>query len=212
MEVLIHAANVLYLFSYLVRDILWLRVLTVVAATTLTTYFFFQDPPLWAAIAWNTLFIGINVYQIYRLLLERRPVVLDAEESELYQRVFRSLTPREFKTLVSIGDWQAVEAGSRLVEQGESLERLYVIVSGRAAVEVDGKPVAELESGRFIGEFGFLTGEPASGVVRTVAETRYVAWPIDRLKSLLDGTPDLRAAWQFVLGTDLVAKLKEKPA
>ncbi len=29
-ELLIHAANLLYLFAFMVRDILWLRILTVV--------------------------------------------------------------------------------------------------------------------------------------------------------------------------------------
>ncbi len=32
-ELLIHAANVLYLFAFMVRDILWLRILTVVVSS-----------------------------------------------------------------------------------------------------------------------------------------------------------------------------------
>jgi hypothetical protein len=31
-DLLIHAANVLYLFAFMVRDILWFRILSVVAA------------------------------------------------------------------------------------------------------------------------------------------------------------------------------------
>ena len=42
LELLIHAANVLYLFAFLVRDILWLRILTVVAALCLVPYFYFR--------------------------------------------------------------------------------------------------------------------------------------------------------------------------
>jgi len=38
-ELLIHAANLLYLFAFMVRDILWLRILTVVAAVCLIPYF-----------------------------------------------------------------------------------------------------------------------------------------------------------------------------
>ena len=45
MEVLINAANILYLLSYFVRDILKLRVLTVVAASCLIAYFYFQPEP-----------------------------------------------------------------------------------------------------------------------------------------------------------------------
>ena len=49
MTTFIHIANVLYLVSYLVRDILWLRWLTVIAICTLMPYFYFQAEPLWAS-------------------------------------------------------------------------------------------------------------------------------------------------------------------
>ena len=42
MDYLINIANVLYLFSYLVRDILWLRILTVIAASFLIPYFYLR--------------------------------------------------------------------------------------------------------------------------------------------------------------------------
>ena len=74
MQALIHVANVLYLFSYLVKDILWLRVLAVVAGLVLMAFYVLQPTPLLAAIAWNVLFTIINVYQVYLLILERRPV------------------------------------------------------------------------------------------------------------------------------------------
>ncbi len=60
----IHIANVLYLLSYSVKDMLWLRCLTVVAALCLLPYYYVQPVPLTAAIAWNMLFIGINLIQI----------------------------------------------------------------------------------------------------------------------------------------------------
>ena len=47
----IHVANVLYLASYSVRDILWLRILTVVAALCLLPYYFTcSNNILWEAI------------------------------------------------------------------------------------------------------------------------------------------------------------------
>ena len=85
-ELLIHAANVLYLFAFMVRDILWLRVLTVVAASCLIPYFCFRPEPLMAAIYWNLAFTALNIFWIVRLLLERRPVKLSAEEQRLCER------------------------------------------------------------------------------------------------------------------------------
>ena len=48
MDVLIHVANVLFLLSYSVRDILWLRLLTVVAIISLLPYYASNDlyPPI----------------------------------------------------------------------------------------------------------------------------------------------------------------------
>jgi hypothetical protein len=71
MEYLINIANTLYLFSYFVRDVLWLRVLTVIAATCLTVYFYFRPDPLMTVVYWNLFFIALNVYWVFRLWLER---------------------------------------------------------------------------------------------------------------------------------------------
>jgi hypothetical protein len=92
--VLLNLANVLYLASYLVRDILQLRALTVAGSLVLLLFNVLQPSPLWSGIAWGVLFSAINIYQIYRLLLERRPVRLREDEQHLYQLVFRSLSPR----------------------------------------------------------------------------------------------------------------------
>ena len=73
-EDMVHVANVLYLISYLVRDILWLRVLTIFAGLSLLPFYCHcSDHILWAPIGWNALFISVNLIQIGILLRERRP-------------------------------------------------------------------------------------------------------------------------------------------
>lgn len=72
MEYFINIANALYLLSYFVRDILWLRVLTVIAASCLILYFYFRPEPLMAVVYWNLFFIALNIYWVFRLLSERR--------------------------------------------------------------------------------------------------------------------------------------------
>jgi hypothetical protein len=94
MVVLIHIANVLYVISYLVKETLWLRLLTVVAGSVLIAYYALLPVPLWAAIGWNVVFLAINLRQIQVLLLERRPVRLSPDELRLYQLAFSSLTQR----------------------------------------------------------------------------------------------------------------------
>jgi hypothetical protein len=67
----ITVANLLYLVSYSIQDIWWLRAVTVVAALLLIPYYAMQPVPLVAAIGWNVLFIAINAYWIVRLVRER---------------------------------------------------------------------------------------------------------------------------------------------
>jgi CRP-like cAMP-binding protein len=208
MVYLTHIANVLYLFSYLVRDILWLRVLTVVASMVLLAYFFFLPAPLWAAIAWNVLFLGINARQIRLLLLERRPIQLSPDELLLHELAFRRLTPREFTKLLAAGRWGGVGAGECIVKRGEPLHDLTVLVSGRVRVEVDGKTAAELRPGCFVGEMSFISGSQPNADVVTMEPTRTVSWRDEALNSLLSANPELRAAVQQVIGEDLVAKLR----
>lgn len=77
MDNLIYVANGLYLASYLVRDILHLRLLTITAVICLALYFASRPQPLMEVVYWNVLFLALNVAQIVRLLWTRRgaPVV-----------------------------------------------------------------------------------------------------------------------------------------
>lgn len=59
---LIHLANVIYLVSYAVKDIRVLRWLTIVGIVLLIPYYLSYE--LWAATAWNTVFLGINLYRL----------------------------------------------------------------------------------------------------------------------------------------------------
>lgn len=208
MEVMIHSANVLYLLSYLMRDILWLRMFTVVAASCLILYFYFRPDPLMAPIYWNLLFIALNVYWICRLLLERRPVKLTEDEQQLCQLVFRTLTPREMLKLLRLGRWQNAAPDECFVQQGTALDRLIVIYSGKACVTVDGKVVDELRPGQFVGEIGYITDGVASGSAVAIERTRYVSWPMPMLKDFLKKNPDLRVAFQIILGRVLTSRLR----
>ena len=208
MAYLIHIANVLFLFSYLVRDILWLRVLSVIAGFCLIPYFYFQSQPVWAPIAWNVVFTTLNLYQFGRLLAERRPVRFSDEEQRLYQLVFRSLTPREFARLLELAVWREAAPAECLVPQNQTLDRMLVLYSGAATVKVDGQSVAELQAGRLIGEMSFLTGEKTSASVWATGRARYVAWPSAELKRFLADNSELRAALQLVIGADLATKLR----
>lgn len=69
-----------------------------------------------------------------------------------------------------------LDAGSELLRQGDDADALWVLVSGRLEVTIDGRPVSTVEAPGYVGEIGLLHGRPRSATV-TVAKDS-VLWRI----------------------------------
>jgi hypothetical protein len=100
-ELCCHAANVLYLLSYLVRDILWLRLLSCVGLIFGVIFFACQPTPYYGPSAWHVCFLVINGYQIRRLLRERRRQMLTAKQEKVAEAAFQELSLDELLNLLS---------------------------------------------------------------------------------------------------------------
>jgi hypothetical protein len=209
MEIWFHLANVLYVVSYLVTDILWLRVLAVAGGLSSLTWTLTAPTPSFTFIGWTLVYNTINTVQIARLWHERRPVRFETEAQALYAAAFRTLTPWEFRSLLAAGRWHDGHPGEVLIAQGTQPGRVLVLASGRAAVRVDGRDVAVLGPGQFAGEMSFLTGAPTSASVEVVDAVRFVSWPTAELERCLRKHQALRSALQLVIGRDLAVKLRE---
>jgi CRP-like cAMP-binding protein len=83
-----------------------------------------------------------------------------------------------------------------------------VIYSGRACAEVDGRTVAELQPGHFIGSISYVTEETAPANVVAIEPTRYVSWPKSKLKDFMRKNPDLHSALRSTLAVDLTRWLQ----
>jgi hypothetical protein len=205
---LIHVANVLYLISYLVRDILWLRVLTVVAILTLMPYYFScSNTPLWAAIAWQGVFGVVNLFQIFLLVKERWPRDLQGAERQLYDTVFKDLTPGEFVKLLGAGEWREAAEGEILVEDGTVVHNMMVLTEGEMEVRKGDSVFARLKPGQFVGEMSFLSGNKAGADVVTASKAHLMSWEQQELEKFLEKNPSISFKVRGVLGRDVVAKL-----
>ena len=208
MDVLIHSANVIYLVSYIMRDILWLRIFTVIAATCLIAYFYLRPDPLLTAVYWNLLFIALNVYWIVRLVLERRPVELTPDQQQLCELVFHTISPRQMLAMLKRGEWRHAEAGECFQPMGTPMDRLIVIFSGQVGVDVNGRQVGEIVPGQFVGSISFVTDDPSPASFTAMQPTRYVEWRKSEVKPLLTKDPGLGQAIQATLGIDLASQLR----
>ena len=206
-DYLVHFSNVLLLVAYSVRDMLWLRWFAVAAALTNIPYFLVQGTVLWPPVLWALVFTAINLFQITRIYLERRPVVLSDDEQTLYDLGFQALRPREFVSLTLVGEWKNAAAGESLVSEGASLSNVCVSITGRAEVRRQGQRIGTLGPGQIIGTALALTGDPSPVDITFAEPARYMSWPLASLRRFIDKRPDLRVALQHLVNRDLVTKL-----
>jgi Cyclic nucleotide-binding domain len=204
----IHAANILLLAAYSVRDILWLRVLAVASSLAAIPYFFLQPTPLWAAFGWSVLITAINVFQTWRLVVERRPVKLTTEEEEVRRLVFRDLPPKKTLQVIGVGTWVSASRGEQLIERGKPLESVALIVRGKVQVTLEGRRLGELGPGEIVGSALLLSGARAEIDAVTTEETRTLRWNAGTLERYLDANPETRNLFQRHLARDLAGKLE----
>jgi len=206
LDALVSVANVVYLLSYSVRDILWLRILTVLGALLLLPYYYLQPEALWPPIVWNLVFVAINIFWITKLMLERRPVHFSDDEKRLYQLALRNLKEQEALKLFHLGAWTSTPAGTTFLTQGQAVDSLTLISEGNVSVEMDGKLVDTLGEGRFLGATAFLsrgTDFTAPVTVKATEPTRIIAWSLAELETQLANDIDLKVAIEASLGLEL---------
>lgn len=203
----LHAANILLLVAYSVRDILWLRLFALTSSLIAMPYFIHQPKPLWEAIIWSAVFALINCFQSWRLFVERRPVKLTPEEEDVRQLVFRDLPPRKLLQILSIGAWTTAETGERLLEHGKKVEAISLIVRGRVRVTKDERVLGELAAGDIVGSALHLSGAPADIDVVVVEQVRSMQWEVGPLERYLAANPETRIVFQGHIAHDLAGKV-----
>ena len=207
-EILIHAGYLLTAAAFLLRDILWLRLLAIAAnlCVGLAAFRAGMDPH-WVVVAWATIFVAINLGHSSWLIYERYLQRLTEEEQRLYDCCFQALDPVSVLKLLRRGEWIDFAPQDSLARQGIHLDRLLLVSSGEAAVLLGGKIVARLASGKFVGEISYLSGDISTAMVVATEPTRCLAWKKERLEPLLAREPELVNVFYAAVGKDLAAKV-----
>src|SRR5262249_52545760 len=202
----LHAANILLLVAYSVRDILWLRLFAVASALIAIPYFLLQREPLWVPIAWSFIFAAINLFQSWRLFMERRPVKLTSEEEEVRRLAFEDLPPRKVLQVLSVGSWTRSESGERLMEQGKRPDAISLIVRGTVRVARNENVLGDLGAGNLVGSALLLSGAPAEVDAVANGPVRSMRWDVETLNRYLTANPEVRLVMQRHLARDLAGK------
>ena len=195
-----HLAFGLIAFSFLVKDILYLRLLSILASVFSIFYNYFIPPePMMIAVFWNGVFIITNLYHIAIIIYEKRPVKMTDKEKELYETMFRGLSPVEFLKITKVAEWKEFKSPLPIIQQGKLVNDLILIYNGAVDVLVNDKKVAELKDGQFVGEMSFLTEKPATATCKVAHTTECLVWKQKEFKDLLKRNPSLYFTIQSLL-------------
>jgi len=209
MDPLLHTANILFLFSYAARDVLWLRILTFFGLGALVALQLTTNAMDLIPVYWNAAFMAINGLHIAVLFWQRRPLRMTEEEAELREAVFSALSDQQFASLMRIANWGDVGVGGSILSEGDSSGRILVVTRGKAIVAKRGVPLADIGPGDFVGEISFLTMKPTTAAVVALESTTCAWWHGDVLRELLRTDANLGAAVRGILGVDVAIKLRQ---
>jgi bacteriocin-type transport-associated protein len=82
--------------------------------------------------------------------------------------------------MVSSGRREEVEAGTVLIQEGQAIDTLHILLEGTLSVSVsalEGKTIARLTSGAVVGEMSFADARPPSATVQAVETSLVLSIP-----------------------------------
>jgi hypothetical protein len=205
-ENFVHAAAALQLIGFLFRDQIILRGFIIGGSIVYILYYMLAPSvPLWGAMFWSAIFIGVNAVMIARIAADRTHFAISEDERRLFVTL-GSLTPGEFRRFMRVGRWMTAETHTMLTEGGKPLDRLYYIFDGEASGQ-KGEGGFSIVPPVFIGEVAYLLSRPASATVTVEPGTRYIVWETSRLRHLMLRAPSLSIALGAALNKDMAAKV-----
>jgi Cyclic nucleotide-binding domain len=206
-----HVSYLIIAISYWLTNIYWLRVTAVIGLCFEVAYFVIvSGTTLYTGIAWDAVFIAINLFHLLRLTRERLRMHLASNDRDLLRTLFEGLDDSQIGMLLNSSSWHKVPAGERLTIEGTPVPALMLIAAGQVSVAVGDAIIARVGRGSFIGEMAFLTGGSASATVTTTHPTRVMKIEQTRLKTLLVIDNQIAAVLHRLLGADLAQKLRAR--
>ena len=130
---------------------------------------------------------------------------MDDKNNELYETLFKDLSPVEYLKISKVAQWKKYKSGETIIRQDHLVPDLILIYNGTVDVKVKNKKVAELKDGQFVGEMSFLTEKSATADCVVRHDTECLMWKQPEFKDLLKRNPSLYYTIQGLLSSQLVS-------
>ena len=149
-----HIAFALIACSFLVQNILTLRIISIVSSIAAIIYNFYAvgEEPLWLVINWNIIFITIHLLNIGIHKYKNRKIDFDKDEQLVYEKIFKDISHTDFLELMNIGRTISLKKGLLIMREGRPYDDIVLVLKGKLELICKGKALAKIEKGNFIGE------------------------------------------------------------
>ena len=103
--------------------------------------------------------------------------------------LFSSCSTKDLEKIAKAGDEAKMDAGSVIVDQGQTGREAFVIISGSATVKRNGKKVATLGAGAVVGELSLLDHGPRTATVVADTECTMLVISQRQFLAVIDAIP-----------------------
>ncbi|RYC67000.1 MULTISPECIES: cyclic nucleotide-binding domain-containing protein [Spirosoma] len=122
------------------------------------------------------------------------------------------LNDRDVEWMLQNGNKLTLETGDRLINKGQAIDSLYIVLSGQLAVCANNnfnECIAKLESGEVVGEMSFLESTPPSVSVIVTAPSVIYQISREKINLRLLTNSEFRANFYYALALFLSNRLRK---
>jgi len=112
--------------------------------------------------------LAADLTRVYQDLRAKYDSLDNQEHFDLLRALtfFHEFSHAEIWEVLRASDWHEYQDGEDIVREGEMDDRFYIIVSGTAEVEANGKKLGSLENGSCFGETSYVRGAKRTASIK----------------------------------------------
>ena len=126
--------------------------------------------------------------------------------------VLGQLSDQDIEWMIDNGTKQSIQQGNYLVQQGNRLDHIYLILSGHFRIYDQAKSdvsISTISSGEIIGEMSFLDDHPPTVSVVALENSSVHAIPLDQMQQYMADNRDFAARFYYSIALFLSDRLRK---
>ena len=204
-----HLSFLLAAFSFLMRDIIWLRIISIISGLIGIIFnFLIPAGPLWIPIMWLTIFICINIYMITSFYYSNRSSGFSENDLNIWKNNFWGLTAEEFRKVRKIMELKSFN-NEKIISKGQETKYIYFILSGKLNIKINNSIVNVLSVGDVAGEMSFLNETEANADVFSETNTKCIALEKAKLRKFMIRSPAFHVSVTKLFNKNLMKKIAQ---